>query len=326
MMIYSNKKINPIILKLLSILLLIGLFVDSAHAAEKANVVNEQFLDTLSQFVNDILHNSNIRKFVDQMMIAFVFFMIIWEICYFLIKGLDFERLFNKAAWCIFAFVLLQLYDPITSAIWGMSEGLAGDIQYTIVGNRDPYFLPTWVFKMFNLLQTENGSLWDSIKILGIIIVWMLVTSILTLILYISSFFAVFGYALAKIVGIFFIPLIIFEGTRNYFDGWVRFFIGFVILAVVLRVNAIIIALLVKAQCLSLIGNSVGFNLPTQPIFIKFDGNQLLMDLIFSGIVGIIFVISSFSFATALASGAGSACGSIGKGINGVAKFAAKFI
>jgi len=209
----------------------------------------------------------------------------------------------------------------MTSAMWGMAEGLGADIQYIAVGNRDVFFLPNWSMKMFDLIKTEDVDIWDSLVVIILGIVWYIISALLNLVLIISSFFAMFGYALAKITGVFFIPFILFQGTRNYFDGWVRFFIGFVILAIILRINAVIIAILVKAQCSSVIGNSLGFELPTEPIYISLSGqtgSTLLNNLIFSGVVGIFFVLSSFSFASTLAAGSGSACGSIGRTISGV--------
>lgn len=317
-----NREKLIYLIKLLLVFLLIIMSISIAYAAPvdgAKNVINDAFLKELSKLVTNILKDSTIRTFIEQLMIAFVFFIIIYEIAYFLYSGIDIPRLFEKTVWCVVAFLVLQFYDPIISALWGVAEGLGADIQYVAVGNRDPYFLPSWSAKMFGLLITEDVDIWDSMKIIMLAIVWTFVSSLLNLILMISSFFAVLGYALAKITGIFFIPFIIFQGTRSYFDGWLKFFLGFVILAIVLRVNAIIIALLIKAQCLSVIGSEMGFITPSLPVYLSLETNpDLLGNLIFTGIVGIIFIISSFSFASALASGSGSASGSIGRGISGM--------
>jgi len=309
-------------IKFFLLIILMMLFTNVAYAAAtSSDILTSSFLTELSDFIKKVLHDSAIKKFVDQIMVAFLFFMIVWEIIFFLYSGLDWSRIFEKVMWGSAAFLILSFYDPMTSAMWGMAEGLGADIQYIAVGNRDVFFLPNWSMKMFDLIKTEDVDIWDSLVVIILGIVWYIISALLNLVLIISSFFAMFGYALAKITGVFFIPFILFQGTRNYFDGWVRFFIGFVILAIILRINAVIIAILVKAQCSSVIGNSLGFELPTEPIYISLSGqtgSTLLNNLIFSGVVGIFFVLSSFSFASTLAAGSGSACGSIGRTISGV--------
>ena len=130
-----------------------------------------------------------------------------------------------------------------------------------------------------------------------------------------------FGYALAKMIGLIFIPFIIHPLTRSSFNAWLRFFVGFVILSVLLRMTTILLALLIKAQLSSVVDFDSNWQ-PIGAVTLK-AGSPFMTSCVATGFVGIMFVLSSFSFANQLGSGVGSGAGNINKAIAKFAKFIA---
>ncbi|EVT82339.1 hypothetical protein Z046_32890 [Pseudomonas aeruginosa VRFPA09] len=164
-------------------------------------------------------------------------------------------------------------------------------------------------------------GLWDGIKYWQYSTAWEFIAFLLEAVYWLASMWSELGYGLAKIVGVVFIPFYMLESTRPLFDGWLRFFVGFIILNVILKATMVLSALLVRFTLYDL---GMDFNgawgEPTEVVPFAKEQLYLLADSAAALFVAVLFVLSSFVFASILASGAGSMSGALGKAANMVSR------
>lgn len=312
--------------KITLIIVLIGLLTYSNFGFSSANVIRRRIMDNffvgIKEYVTDVLNDSTLNYFIWSLMLFFVFLVVVIEIVKFIFDGLDMIRIFEASLWCFFSFGLYALYPHMTNAIWNAGTGIGDVFQEIAVGNKDPFFLPMWTWKTLNSALVSEVSIWDSIGTILIAFLWGITVILLSFVMWLASLYAVFGYAMSKIIGLLFIPFIMISGTRKFFDAWLRFFIGFVMLSILLRISAILIAILIKAQFSTAI-NFDSTGIPTTTVAIPIN-SALLFEVIATGFVAIIFVLSSFNFSSQLGGGIGSGAGALGKGISIVSRLIIK--
>lgn len=203
--------------------------------------------------------------------------------------------------------IMIEFYNPATSATFEFTDGIGISIQKALTGSGDMFLIPDYIFAVVNNISVPM-SVWDALSsfsnllMLGVITLVMIMLSILGLV---GMAWASWGFALAKMIGIFTVPLILLPATRGFFDGWVRFFMGFLIYGIVIRTNLALVALLL----------SVFFNVPisetpgAKPMVIDPDDWADMVGLLALLVVAYISIVSTGKFASALA-------GSIGFGDN----------
>lgn len=285
------------------------------------SAVRDHFLKNISQFVTDLSNNQTYNRLILAIMGFLVFLVVITNFFKYIWNGADVELWVESAIWCIGSFAILNFYDPMLTSIWNAAQALGGLAQEVAVGNTDPFFLPMWTMQTMDAIIVPDTSIWDSIVIIFTGFIWTLVCTVLNFIMWLSALYSVFGYALAKMIGLIFIPFIIHPLTRSSFNAWLRFFVGFVILSVLLRMTTILLALLIKAQLSSVVDFDSNWQ-PIGAVTLK-AGSPFMTSCVATGFVGIMFVLSSFSFANQLGSGVGSGAGNINKAIAKFAKFIA---
>ncbi len=120
-------------------------------------------------------------------------------------------------------------------------------------------------------------------------------------------------------VGWMFIPMIMFERLSWLFDGWLRFFFGFLIYGVMARANLVLVAIVLKAFF-----NLPSFSVPPgQAYFFEVRHLSDSFGLLSFLLIGVLALISTGQFASSIAGGVGgigSAVRGLAFGLTGVGK------
>lgn len=130
-----------------------------------------------------------------------------------------------------------------------------------------------------------------------------------------------FGYALAKVVGMVLVPFMLLPATRRMFDAWFQFFMGFGFLLVVIKATMVVAAISVKSIMVSLgVSFSADWGEPSEVVQMGVDNLYMLQDASAMLFIAVLFVLSSFSFASILAGGVGNLSGGLGTAAGMLAK------
>ncbi|ORL55890.1 hypothetical protein B7H20_23985 [Pseudomonas aeruginosa] len=299
------------------------LMIPATADAALSETFRSVFAGEVSRFVVGIMGDyTNPVNQWSRMLLGFCFFvLIVTEATIFVLDGLNTLRL-------VAAFVSLSItvafwlgYDYGTSAMWGVGVAISQGMQSFLVGNTDNFFFIQWVKIAFDNVKLEDMGLWDGIKYWQYSTAWEFIAFLLEAVYWLASMWSELGYGLAKIVGVVFIPFYMLESTRPLFDGWLRFFVGFIILNVILKATMVLSALLVRFTLYDLGMNFNGaWGEPTEVVPFAKEQLYLLADSAAALFVAVLFVLSSFVFASILASGAGSMSGALGKAANMVSR------
>lgn len=259
-------------------------------AAETLNVFDKEIADIVAA---NMKATSDLGVITWSLWSAFAFMLGFKTVALYMFKGLDtLDVLFAVLA--IFAsLILMNSYDFLTTAIWFAFDAVGFAIQETALGNTDPYFMAIYVHEAFALVDLESVDFWDALGTILWYALFIVLGAILQVMMYIGSSWAMWGYALAKLVGFFFVPFFLLQFTRNIFDGWFKLFIGFVIYNMLIRVVMVLFCVFIK----------VTMGHPTSKIVMPADSSPEIITLIVFMLTGILLTISVSGFAAIIAGG-----------------------
>lgn len=296
-----NKNVKTAIL-----LLLILLLAATAIAAPPPDYGQSMgrmntFMTNVGAVLNNILADGNLSSFVNAMWNTFTIILLVGALAKWNFGGIQTYEIVHPLLLILITRIMLNNYDMLTSLFWNWSEGLAGGIQNAVIGNTDPFFMAGFVNDVVSAIQTSDVSMWDGVRlflagniIFGIIFLFSLIS-------FFASTWALYGYAVAKILGWFFIPFIMVKRLSFIFDGWVRLFLGFIVYGVVARAT-----LLLAVVALKSFFGIPGYSVNTNTVY-QFDltGIADLFGLAGFMMVAILAIISASRFATSIVAGAG---------------------
>lgn len=315
----AAKRVWILSLGTLAVFLSPLLFLQSADAA-LSETMRGIFSGALADFVNGIMEDTHNDVYIWTWMIFTTFSVIglVTEIGKFIWGGYAKDSLVIFLFYWFATFIILGSYSAFTDAIWGIGVGISNAYQQHLVGNTDNFFLAQFVHKAMSAVVVDEIGIFDTGRLWFYYGQWMFVGAILDLVAWLASMWADFGYALAKVVGIVFVPFLLLPATRNLFDSWFRFLTGFVMLLIVLKATMVVCCITVKAVLgtlgVSFAGN--GYGDPASVVNIAKDNMYVLGDTAAMLGVAILFVLSSFAFAGSLAAGVGNLSGGLGTAAN----------
>ena len=168
--------------------------------------------------------------------------------------------------------ILMITFNDWTNAIWNAGVFVADEINKAALPD------VVGVVDMLQELALGVGSLvLDPVSWLTLGISAAIMSTIygfFTFLFIASSVFAslwgMWGLVVAKCLGLFLIPFALFEKMSFLFDGWMRFFLGFVFYYIIARVNIILGLLATRAFFFNLGDDgqvhSIGYDNPMQSI------------------------------------------------------------
>ncbi len=269
----------------------------------------DSFKSRLDAYVTRVASDSSIRQYVDVLYKFFAFLVFFMFVMDFMGNGYSQERMIMTVLLIAGTKVLMDHYMDLTRIVWGVAEGLAMSFQTLAINNSHNNALVDYFTALLD--HIEFNSHWWEIFDNARLMLWGIVFTLLAFVFIMAATFAttwaLWGYAVAKVIGFIFVPFIMLESTRGFFLGWVRFFMGFCVYYVLARINLVILFLVTSA----FLGLGVGgppYNLPgTGPVYtISPLGNEHYALLLLM-LMGILSMFSIGSFSAAIVGGAAGA-------------------
>lgn len=274
--------------------------------------------DTVSGFKNlaanvgtimsTVLADATYNIAPDMLFNFFTAFLILWTGFLFIFRGLELVNVISTLLLILFTKMFMTQYDQLTSAVWDFGNAFASSIQIAAIGGTgDVFFAPGLIAQLVTSTDWVSSSSNPITAFLlaietGLATFFMLVLSlILSVLAYVASVWALWGYAIAKLVGLLFVPTLLYERLSWLFDGWLRFFFGFIIYVIIARVNLILLVVAFASYL------GLPFPLTTlTPSTYTFTFTSILDMLGFATfvLVGILALLSTGRFASAIVGGA----------------------
>lgn len=301
-----------------------------------SNALVENIDSNIAEYVSAILseNGSDIYKIVMAIATFLLFICLVVEISKFIAGDADWVSTATLIIIWFGTMAFIAGYFAVTDTIKHVFIEIQETFQFLTIGSRDKMFLSNFIDRtLLQAVQAPDVGFTDTIYMWFVTFVWGFISLILQFCFYLSDVYATLGIALAQMIGVLFIPFVIAPWTRSIFDGWAKFFIGWGICGIVLRVTCLLAMLIMKASI-----NAAGsFENPgvafidsnynvTAPLVVTEDNIGLLMSLIVFGLMSCVLVLSSFGFAKQLASGVGSASSVASGGAKALAVKAIKLI
>jgi len=272
----------------------------------------DAFMKTVTKQLNNILNDSKLEKFVNALWNALTVILLFTAFAKFSMGTISIYELVHPLLLIMITRIMLNNYDYLTSICWDWSEGIAGGIQNAVIGSTDPFILPGFIHDVIAGIQTKDVSFMSGLNL--VLAGWIIIAIIflLSVLAFLANAWALWGFALSKIIGWFFIPFLMLQRTSYLFDGWVRLFTGFLVYGIIARANLLLTVLAIKAF----------FQIPGgilntgQTIRLGFEGVADVFGLAAFLLIAILALIATGRFATTVVSGAGG----FGDSVRGVAQ------
>ena len=257
------------------------------------------FIANTDAVIQAVFLNGQLSGFVYRLWTFFSILLISWFIFDYIFGEVSLRRMFDVVLTIGITKVLIDFYDPLTTAFWNWSIDFADGIQIAAVGNADLFFLPGFLVGIMKSISfTDFNILTDGLAVIVASIVGLIMTALLAIVSIFTSIWAIWGYAVAKMIGWMFIPTLMFERLEWLFNGWLRLFFGFLIYGVIARVNLILVALVFK----SFLGISISTT-GIAPIQVNLEGVPDIIGLACFLLIGVVALLSTGRFAMTLAGG-----------------------
>ena len=293
------------------------------------NQFREILLSGVNEFIHALLQHPDIQWFAMTLMAVLIALVYFTEVSKFMLSGLDMESI-AQATLMVFATLLLfGSFTTVFDVAYAMFDDLGLLFLKVGTGNADPFFLSKWVSKSLGYLYGEDVSLFN--MAIGDVFytgLWHVTAFLLQAAMMVISIWSLLTLALAKILGLLFIPLLAHPGTRGLFDGWFKLVLGSLLLLVLLRATGVLVAIALKAQfhtigVINCQGNpdlsACSYAARNVSHMSTEDFGQAICTMVLS----IALVLASMSFAAAIGGSVVSPSKSVGRG---AAQLAKKFI
>lgn len=246
----------------------------------------------------------------------FALILFVWTVTRWVFNDATFFDGLHMVVLLLMTRVLMASFDLLTSAIWDAGVGIGDAIQLGMVGTTDLFFGPSFITKVVNnIVWPPFGVNLAADILLALSIVTLGVVSvILSALAFIAAVWGFWGYTLAKLIGLIFIPTLLYERLSFLFDGWLRFFFGFVFYLIIARLNLVLVA----SSFAIYLGLPLTTTAPPPIVLPTITGLTDLLGLFVFFLIGILALFSTARFASTLMSGAGG--GGIGGAIHGAAR------
>lgn len=255
----------------------------------------------------------------------FVTLTIVWTMFRFMFRGLGVEDILSQVLLILMVNVLMSTFSQWTNACWGIAEGVASSLQNGMIGTKDSFFAPQYISNMLSSITFGDLSsfVFNPVKafVVGFNIILITIAMVLLSALsFISVMWGFWGFNLAKLIGLMFVPFLLYERLSWLFDGWLRFFFGFIIYYIIARLNVVLVACSLALYFGLPVPMSIG---PLPPIEMPMMASMFeSLGVIVFLIVGLLSLFSTGKFAATIVAGAGG--GGMGSAASSAARMAAK--
>lgn len=288
----------------------------------------DTFVNTVSIHVNNLLTpGSAAYEFIQLEVVVFGSYRLAIAVGrYAMASTGDLTEIFQVTILILLVLAMISSYGMLTTLLYAWSNDLAGVIQMEVAGTNEVFFASTAVNNMLSAISFSTGG---AVFLLfnpgaaaaGLALTLILAASVfaLDIVVFIGLAWSVWGFALAKFLGWFFLPFLLIERLAPLFDGWLRFLISILFYGVIIRVNSVLIVLLIQSYFN--LGTSVGPGLISiEPVTIEANTMADIGGLLGMCFVSILSIFATGRFSTAIVGGIGGfgeSVGAIARAIGG---------
>ncbi|MBL0319164.1 MAG: type IV secretion system protein [Alphaproteobacteria bacterium] len=259
----------------------------------------DRFWQQAATAIQQVIHDSELQNYAFMLWASFSFIMLAHLLFQYVVNGTSLGNIIQTVLLIATVRILMNHYDDLTSALWDTSEGISSGIQRVTLGTSDLWFASGFIQDVMGAISSEPISWTSPVKI--ILATFFLYTSscFLTIMAFVAATWSLWGYVMAKMIGFFMVPLILFERLSWLFDGWLRLFIGFLLYGILARINVILCVISIQAF----------FDLPSgqlptgQSFFFSMEHMSDLIGLFCIMMLSIFALISSGKFVGIIAGG-----------------------
>lgn len=279
------------------------------------------FNQNLSQYISKLTTSGDVYDFSNMALITLSVLAIATELFRFTTDKFDPPTHF-LAVLCVMATMMLQKgFIPAMDLIWQTGDALGMAFMEAATGNRDPLYLAKWLTSTFGKMDFTGVSfVRDGISTIFMVVFLYLVSLLLSTIMFLVGLWAVWGLALSKLLALIFIPTFAYKPFRSFFMTWLQFFLGFVFLMVILRITGSLAALALQSEFINMGASNCSSHglCEVQAKYLSNPKNQ--GSLLFTSILSLLMIGSSFKFAHAFANATSAMSNSAARGLKSGAK------
>lgn len=130
-----------------------------------------------------------------------------------------------------FVWGLMTTYNTWTGLVSEVFAGLGEILQTSLTGDPDPFAPAFRILYAAESVNYETGfALLDIASSIPIIVASLLFTVLMFLLCVVAagaSMWAYWGYTVMKLIGLFFVPFMLFDRLSSWFDNWFSLFCAF---------------------------------------------------------------------------------------------------
>jgi len=270
--------------------------LSSIVSAEEVGRADQALNDVISGFVIGIMSDSSseLYGFINSMMLGMAFIGTAWHMMMWVCKAISDVELGLYVLSAILIFTVYKYFNSFIGELWSWSDAIGLAFQHEAVGSRDPIFVGSRLREAMANFFTEDVSMWDGFNVISAVLSFKLISLILSLVIFLISVWSVWGYAFLKITGLIFLPLLFLPLTRGFFDKWFQIFLGFWFFNLFSKIALSLYHL----YFFSIVG-AVSEPMEYDPV----EDRIVLGHMVLHFLLGIVFMLSTAGFASAMASG-----------------------
>lgn len=279
------------------------------------------FNQELNAYIIKLTTSGDVYDYSNMALITLSVLALATELFYFTTDKFDPPNHFIAVLLVMITIILQKGFIPAMDLIWQSADAIGMAFMQEVTGNRDPLYLAKWLTATFGKMSFNDVSIVrDGIGIVLMAGFLYLVSILLSTIMYLVGLWAVWGLALSKLLALIFIPTLAYKPFRSFFMTWLQFFLGFAFLMLILRITGSLAALAMQSEFINMgASNCTGHALCT--VNAKYlNDPETQSSLMFTSILSLLMVASSFKFAQVFAQATSAMSNSASRGLKNTAK------
>jgi hypothetical protein len=314
--------------RLLSVLLAVwlGCCMAAAHAAAPAApsfpigdayTAIDKFGAAMTTNVEAALGSGAVSQVVNVLFLGLAISLFVWKFVGYALRGFDVMDIIELMLTIMFVYILLSSYTKIFPTLFDGARYIGNAIGNGLIGSPPTEGFARSMMTQFEKMTFEPQCLALDCLSKGImalvatIIGWIAVL-LLGIIAMLVELWTTWGFHIAYAIGWVMIPFMLYERLHFLFDGWLKFFFGMAVYAIIAKVNLALVFLSIQLFLGSGPVNGGG------PAPFKVAGLFDIAGLLVFVVVGIFSLLATGRFAQSIVMGAG------GGGIGGMVQSMAK--
>ncbi|NIH07056.1 hypothetical protein [Providencia rettgeri] len=312
---------------LLLVLLCLGCLPVFAFAAEQAGQLLQVAFDSEVKIAIDKILNDSVVKNWSMALATFL-----TVVCLFFgivdwVREGSLLKVFVTVILFIVFIGIFPIYGSIVDTVFNACKALGDSMYKAAIGNvTEDVFVESFI----NAIKLPTAGFFDAFDVFFMAIIWYVAIAVLELAVYFAEIWLIVGLAIAKVIGVLFLPFLIAERTQSLFSNWCKFFMVWGVSAIFLKVTSIVTLVMMKASLnavatkknVAKLVNDNNFTVDSV-VTMTTDNVLLIISLGAFVIIAALMIFGSFKLAVQCVGDAGSSAGSsLNNGATQVARMA----